>query len=426
MPRRAASGRAFVQNVAALYGVHAVTYLLPLLTTPFLARTLGPAAWGGLAIAQAFGALLGLVVEYGFDLSATREVARARETPAKLAELLAAVTAAKALLALLALLGAAAAQQLVPAFREQPVLLWAAVLWALAQASNVLWYYQGLERMKLVALLDVAAKVLATVGIFALVRGAADAWQVPALQGAAALLSTGVALALARRELPLRWPTAPAVVAALRMGWSMFVFRGSVSFYTTASAFLLGLFVAPQQVGFYSGAERVARALQGLLTPLSRAFYPRFSRFAQAGVEAARSQLVGSVRLMGAVGLALSLVAFLGAPVLVRLLLGPDFGASVAVLRALAPLPFVIALNIVFGLFWLVPLGFDRAYNAIIAGGAVVSVLLIVLLVPSFGALGMALAVVATEVGVGLALYAMYRRTLAKPPRALSVEGVEV
>lgn len=425
MRRRAAGGRAFVQNVVALYGVHAVTYLLPLLTTPFLARTLGPAAWGLLAFTQAFAATLGLVVEYGFDLSATREVARAQSDRVRLAALLGGVTGAKALLALLAALGALAAQQLVPAFRAHPALLWAGVLWAMALASNVLWYFQGLERMKLVAVLDVAAKVLATAGIFALVRGPADAWRVPALQGAAALLSTAVAFTLAWRELPLARPRLREVTSALSLGWSMFVFRGSVSFYSTASAFLLGLFVAPQQVGYYAGAERIARALQGLLTPLSRAFYPRFSRAAGAGVEAARPLLAAGFRWMGLAGLGLSLAGLVGAPLMVALLLGSGFEASVPVLRLLAPLPFVIALNMVLGLFWLVPLGFDKAFNATIAGGALLNALLIVMFVPRFGALGMAASVVATEIAVGVRLYVLYRRTLRRPPRLALADGVE-
>ena len=48
-----------LRDLAALYGVQLVTTLLPLLTVPFLARTLGPGTWGALAVAQAFGGLVG-------------------------------------------------------------------------------------------------------------------------------------------------------------------------------------------------------------------------------------------------------------------------------------------------------------------------------------------------------------------------------
>ncbi|MFX9912081.1 oligosaccharide flippase family protein, partial [Acinetobacter baumannii] len=69
-----------VQNVLALYGVQIANYLFPLITVPYLARVLGPKGWGMVAFAQAFGQYLMLVVEYGFSLSATREVARSRDS----------------------------------------------------------------------------------------------------------------------------------------------------------------------------------------------------------------------------------------------------------------------------------------------------------------------------------------------------------
>src|SRR5260370_31240826 len=69
------------ESLASLYAVHAFNYLVPLFTLPYLARILGPAEWGALAFADAYGRFVGLVVEYGFGLSATRELARVRNDP---------------------------------------------------------------------------------------------------------------------------------------------------------------------------------------------------------------------------------------------------------------------------------------------------------------------------------------------------------
>src|ERR1700689_4454173 len=65
-----------VQNAASLYGVQIATYAVPLVTIPYLARVLGVSGWGLVAIAQGFGSYVALLGEYGFGLSATREVAR--------------------------------------------------------------------------------------------------------------------------------------------------------------------------------------------------------------------------------------------------------------------------------------------------------------------------------------------------------------
>jgi PST family polysaccharide transporter len=412
-----------LRNIAALYGVQIATFVLPLITVPFLARTLGPHAWGALAIAQAFGGLVGLLVDYGFDLSGTREVARDRDHPERRAELLAGVLGARLALMAVGVAVTLVAGQIVPALGD-PLLLWAAVAWGAAQALSLMWYFQGLERVTQVAGLDVAAKVAVTAGILLLVRRPADAWLVPALGAGAALVSNAYALWLAHRDTPFYRPTWRGTRHTLRLGWSMFVFRGSAAFYSTASAFLLGLFVPAQLVGYYAGAERIARAAQGLLTPLHRALYPRFARAAGEGRAALRQQLPGGLAVMGGAGLLLSVGTVLAAPLLVGVLLGPGFEASVMVLRVLAVMPVVIGVNMVLGLFWLVPLGLDRAFNLTVAGGALVNAALILLLVPPLGPLGMALAVLGTELLVGLGLYAQYRASRrSRAPRAAALGG---
>lgn len=423
MEAREVGRRGFLGNLAALFGVQAATYVLPLLTTPFLARVLGPTALGLLVFAQAFGGLLGLLVQYGFDLSANREVARARGDAARLAGLLSGVMSAKLLLTLPALALALVASVAVPALRAHPELLWASVFASLMGASNLMWYFVGLERAGVASTLDVVAKVIATAGLFVFVRGPADAWWVPALQGGAALVSSVIALVLAHRDVPMLRPSLTRALTSLRMGWSMFLFSGAAVLSTTGSAFLLGLFVEPRLLGYYNGADRIARAAQGLLQPLTRALYPRFSRVAHGSPSEARALLPVSVRLVGGAGLVLGLAVTLGAPLWVRVLLGPEFAPSVPVLRVLGLLPVVIGLNLSLGILWLLPLGLDRPFNTAIIGGTVLGALLIVVFAPTYGLMGTAAAVVLGEAVVLAGLILVCRHTLRT---RLRVENVEV
>jgi len=71
-------------DIALLYGVQCTRYFLPLVQVPFLARVLEPTGWGAMAFAQGFSAYLMLIVEYGFNLSATREIAGALHAPERI------------------------------------------------------------------------------------------------------------------------------------------------------------------------------------------------------------------------------------------------------------------------------------------------------------------------------------------------------
>lgn len=395
-----------------LYWAHLLNYSLPLVTVPYLARVLGPAGWGRLAMALALGIYITHVVEYGFNLSATREVARSRGDRARLADLATGVLGVRALLAVLILPIPFVLAARLPVLGEHPALLWGAYLWGVAQGSSFGWYLLGMERMRQAALLDTGTRVLATAGIFTLVRAPEDAALVLLLQAAAGFLAFGGGWALVRRDAPLRWPGRQATRDALRMGWSMFVFRASAGLYTAGNAFILGLFAPPQVVGYYAGAEKIGRAIVGLLGPAGQALYPRVSRLAgHARTEALRMVRLG-LAAMGTGGVLLGITAFLAAPVLVRLLLGPGFEPAVAVLRVLALIPPLAAVSNVLGIQWMLPLGLDRPFTRIVIWAGLLNVALAVWLAPSLGERGMAWAVVAAEAFAagGMWLYLRIRR----------------
>jgi polysaccharide transporter, PST family len=416
--------RVLARNVASLYGVQFANYLLPLITIPYLTRVLGPATWGLVAFAQAFGAYASIGIEYGFHLSATRAVAKNRDSSSELANLVAGVMGVKLLLAVGAVGVALLLESLVPLFRQNPIFLWAAVFWAVAQSFSMLWYYQGFERMRLVAVLDVLGRAAATAAIFILIHHPRDGWKVLVLQGSGSLLSVVVATAMIYQQIPIKLPSWRLVRDTLRMGWSMFLFRSSMSLYGAGNAFILGLFASPTAVGFYSGAERLARALMGLLAPLHQSLYPRLSHLVQHDRPAAKRLARSSMFLMSFMGAALSLAAFLGAPWAVPLILGKSFVASVPVLEILAALPLLDALGTMFGVLWMVPLGLDRQFNRVVLAGGALNVVLAVFFAPRFAQLGMAAAVVATEVFVVLALYLALRSRKLTPLATSPIEHV--
>lgn len=415
-----------VQNAVSLYGVHIASYLVPLITIPYLARVLGASGWGLVAFAQAFGAFVTLVTEYGFALSATREVAKHREDREKLTNILAGVLGAKGLLSVALLVAAIVIRSWVPIFREHPALLWAGMFWALAQGFSMMWFFQGFERMGIMAALDISAKVLATIAIFILVRRPDDGWLVLVTQGCGFFLSFAVGLVVAYHELPFRMPTWSSVSETLRMGWTMFLYRSSASLYTVGNAFILGLFVSPQLVGYYAGAEKISRAFLGLFGPISQTLYPRLNYLVHHDRDsAARLARIGVI-VMGGGGAALGAVVFAFSPLLVRLLLGQGFLPAIPVLRVLSLLVPLIAVSMSLGVQWMLPLGMDRIFNTIIVLAGLINLALSTALASSFAALGMAWAVVSAETFVTVSFYLVLRWHKLHPTMSQSRSKADV
>ncbi len=401
------------QNLLFLYGVTAANYIFPLLTLPFLARTLGPEGFGVLAIVQSLAQYLSLLVEYGFTLSATREVARYRDNKKHLAEILGGVLGARFLLSLGVVVLAMLLSQVVPVLRDHAVLLWAGVFWAVMLGMSPIWYFQGQERLRSVALLEVLTKSLSVIGIFAFVREPADAYKVLLAQGLATALATVIAWRWAWLEVGFMWPKLSAVTTAFYAGWRIFFAGAFISLYTSANSFILGLFVSPQQVGFFAGADRLTRAALSLLQPLIRVYLPKLSYLVEYDPNAARALFRRNTLFAFFFGLGGVIALWFTAPVVVGLFLGDSYEPSVKIMYILGLIILPVSLASVWGTQWMLANKLDRELTNIYIGAGLLNVVLAFALIPKMGSIGLALGVVAAEVfGVSMMWLVLKRQNL--------------
>ena len=386
-----------VQNAAALYGVQFVRKLLPLIIVPYLARTLGPSGWGVMAFTQSMAEVFVLTIEFGFNLSATREIARKRDSMQVCGSLVAGVLGAQLLLSVVGTTAILAVSRFIPLLHANPKLVIAALFYAIAQGFIPLWFFQGMERMRLAATVEICGRIVGLMSIFLFVRTSNDAWIALFVQGVAPALTTGAGLVMAYRVIPCQLPSWPLIREALRHGWPMFLFRSGESLYGVQNSFILGLFATPAQVGYFASAEKISKAVFGLLNPIREALYPRLSNMAHHSQEdAARLARVG-MAVMVTGGLVLTGGLYLFAPLLIRLLMGAAFEPAVKVLRILSVLPILLSVTNSAGIQWLIPLGRDSAVNRIILQAGALNVVLAVILAPVFAHIGMAFAVLSAE-----------------------------
>ncbi len=409
-------GASLLQNASALFVGQAVGLVAPLLTIPYLARVLGPAAWGPVLAAQALGNWLILIFEFGFELSGTRAVARARTLPETLPDVVHGVQSAKALLVVSTVPVLAAALIAVPSLRASPALIGWAFVFAAVRGASPLWFFQGIERVQAAVMIDTVARTAAAFAVFAVVHAPTDGWRVLALQAIFSAVSLVVLTHRLAREVPLRMPRASDAVRTLREGSSIFACRAWSGLYIQGNAFLLAALASPAIVAFFGGAERIVRAAINLLQPLTQAFLPRLSYLHAADRDAARKMIRQALVGVGLIGVAMGVSAFVGAPILVRVLLGRDYASAIPVLRLMGALPPLIAVNTVLGLYWALPFGHERSFLVSIIAAGITNLALAIVLVPRFGAVGMALSAVSAEVVVLLFLGALFvRRSRSSP-----------
>lgn len=397
------------RNIALLFLVKASGFVLPLLTLPFLARVLGPEELGVVVVAQSMALLFGVVVEYGFSLSATRDIARHRGDPVQVAELVCRVHSAKVMLSVVALALALLAARFVPGMGNMTFALGA---WAYATVIGFspAWFFQGMESLRLMSVMDIAGKA-ASVALIYMCVGSDGAEHVLFLQSLGPAVAVALSMVWMYRSVDFRAPRVTQALWGLKEGGSMFIFRAAISLYTLANVFVLGLFVGPVQVAYFAGAEKLVRGAASAIGPVSQAIYPRVARLVVEDRQASIRLVQRTLLWMGTVTFAGAVFACLVSPQVTRLFFGPGYEPVAGMLRGLVWIVPLIAVGNVLGIQWMLALKMDREFNVAVICAGVVNLIAAACLARSWGATGMVAASVLSEaVVVALILHALIKR----------------
>lgn len=389
-------------NIAALGLVQISNYLLPLITLPYLTRVLGAEAFGKVAFAQVVMTYFVLLVDYGFSWSATRKVSAQRADRDALSRTFTATWAAQWLLVTLAALATTAVVLLTDRLRPDALLYAAAFSTVIGTALFPIWFLQGLERLQVVAVLQLLTRTLALLPIFLFIQQPQDAVWVLLIQGSGAILGGILALYWMQRESLITWrvPSWRDTLGALREGGALFGSRASISLYTTLVPLVLGWIAGPVALAYFNLADKLRSAAQSLLAPLSQALFPRMSHLVRQDGDAAYALIKRSALAVVLIAGSASVSLWVLSDWLVLLLGGSDFAPAAQVLRWLAPLPLVIGLSNVLGVQIMLPHGLNRAFNAVLASAAAISLLLIGPMAQHLGASGAAQTMLLVELWV--------------------------
>ncbi len=212
------------KQATSLIIMHGADVLQPLLILPYAGRVLGPHNFGEYAYAVSIGQLAATFVEYGFQWTAQRSAAAARQQPAFIKTLFAEVAVTKAVLCfVVTLIGLAAANRFLGVSKS---MFLCAMLTSFGGILFPAWLLIGLERAWQAAIAVVAARVLALLCFLTLVTSPARIELAVAIQSAIPLVSGLVSLPFVANAGfgGLRAVTVSRIVMQLRDGWGGFLF----------------------------------------------------------------------------------------------------------------------------------------------------------------------------------------------------------
>jgi PST family polysaccharide transporter len=395
-------------NFLSLSVLQGMNYLFPIITAPYLIRTIGIQKYGLWATASVLLTYFQMLTDYGFNLSATKEISVHRHDRGKVSEIFSSVMTIKAGLFLASIILMLVLTYSLPLFRADHVFYLATFSGLLGHVLFPIWYFQGVERMKYITYLNLASRTAVLVLLFLIIKEEGDYIKFAALNSGALILTGFLSLGIVLGDFGVRFvmPKASRLRQSLAEGWHIFLSTFSVNVYMNTNVLILKFFADDAAVGYYYVADRCVTALRSLASVIFQAIYPHVCARAQESKE--RFQMFFRRAGLPLFGLffAAGLMLFLLAGPVVRFFTGEYVAEAVRALRILSFVPLIVALNIP-AYQTLLVYGLKKSYSTVLISGSVLNIGLNLLLAPKYYGTGTALAVLLTEAYITLGLYLM-------------------
>ena len=411
------SVKVLYKNMISVGVLQVANYLIPFIVLPIISRILGASLFGSISYAQNIVTYLTLLINFGFEYSATRQISISRDDKSRTDALFWSVIAVKSMLLVLSFLILA----LLPLFIPRVACDFRLYLYtALANIGIVFfptWYLQGVQQMDKMAWANFFIKLLGAVLVLSLVREASAYRLYPLLMSVASIIVGIGAMIYVIRRFHIGRPTwsKDTLREVTSAGAPIFLNNIFVSLYTTANMTILGIFSADDILGYFSAAQRLILALNMIVVlPVSMAVYPEISRrFVASKAEGLRF-LKRVLLWAGLSAAAVSLLTFALAPLIIRILYGGGFTPSVEVLRWLSPIPLFVMTATLLTVQGLYGMGLQRWAPWVGLILAICCVGMNLLLLPRIGVKGVCISWIAAEVLecilVGIIIFSQRRK----------------
>lgn len=406
--------RHMMQDTLWVTVLQGLNYLIPLFVWPYLIVVLGAEGFGIVGFALSFVQFLMLVVDFGFNLTATKQIATADSQDAIDAVSSATLYAKMLLFGVAVIIGAVVL--CLPQFAVYRVAVAMLLPMLLSSVFSMQWLYQGTGHIRCLWIINSACRLVIIPLTFVIVKGAADVLAAVGIQAAAYFVSAlaGLVWALRKRLFVFRRSSWQVVRASLRESLPLFVSTATSSVYAMLLVVVLGYFAATQEVGLYSAVEKIIRvACYALLIPALQVCYPQISKLAATDKQAALRMVRLLCGGLVAVMLVIGCVLFFGGEQLMALM-GKDYTGSAQLFRIMAFIPVFVVISGVYGQLDLIAIGGERQkkqFRNVYLFGASIAVVLVVCTIPNLTAVHTASILLVTEavVAFGMAFFALLR-----------------
>ena len=387
-----------VRNYLYNAGYQILALIIPLITAPYISRTLKPHGVGIYADTNAWIQWFVLIASIGIALYGNREIAYVRDDKEKMSRTFWEIQIVKLVMTLVAYIALVIFLQI---YTKYTWYIWVQSINILAATLDISWLYMGLEDFKRTVIRNTGVKILSLVLILTFVKTPNDV--------ALYIFLTGFSILLGNLTL---WPRLRIILTRVKLSslrplrhlkpsLALFVPQIATQIYLILNKNMLGIIVNSTAVGYYNNSDSLVKMVLALVTATGTVMLPHVaSEFAKGNKEAINEMLYSSFDFVSflsvAMAFGLAAVGLHGVPYFY----GKGFEPVGPAIMIESAVIVIIGWSNAIGIQYLLPTDRVKEFSTSVIIGAVVNFILNFPLMELWGLMGAMVSTVLSEATV--------------------------
>lgn len=400
------------KNLIYQISYEVLVMLLPIITSPYVSRVLGAMNIGIYSYTYTIANYFVLFAALGIRNYGNREISRVRDDKVKLNKTFSEILSLHILISLVVVLG-----DIVYTFTmaNQEYKLYSLIfgLYVLGALFDISWLFFGLEQFKTTVTRNTVIKFVSVICIFVFVNNENDLWKYVLILALGNFLSQLYLWAYTGKYVEFTKVTFAGIMRHFPQMALLFIPTIAASLYNYMDKIMLGVISGNTQLGFYDNSEKIVFVVVSVLGSLGTVMLPRMSNLiAQGETQKSKKYINDSMHVVILMASAFTFGIIGISKVFAPVFWGEEFTECSLLISALAITLPIRGFAIVLRTQYLIPSKKDKEYTMSVCSGAVVNIILNLVLITPFQAIGAAIATIAAEGSVCLVQILYCRKEL--------------
>lgn len=380
--------------------------LIPLLTTPYLARVLGPKGVGINAFTNANIQYFIIFGSIGVAIYGNRQIAYVRDNKQKLTDTFYEIFFMKMITIIFSYFAFFIFLFFVGQYKNYYL---AQSLSVIAAAFDITWFFQGVENFAVTVFRNFIVKIITLISIFSFVKSYDDLGIYILILSLSLLFGNITLFPSLRRYIGLpNWKNLN-IFKHLKPSLVLFIPEIATQIYLLVNKSMLGIMISVTASGYFEQSDKIVKMSLAVVTATGLVMLPHVSNaFKNGEINKVKEYLYTSFEFVTAIAIALTFGIAAISHTLIPLFLTGKFLPVIPLMMVESVVILLIGWSNVLGFQYLVPTGQNKAYNYSVITGAFVNIVLNVPFILFWGVMGTVFATVISELAVtGYQIYAI-------------------